>query len=524
MTDPLGMSVGTINLVAVPAGHPAVLHAWSGPDETSGATESLADALETLGEQAGGGAPVWIAVPAYWAPDRREALRSALLSRPAWTGPAAAPVLITDAQAAIAALRAWPGLPSNGVVALCDFGGAGTSITLVEADADFAPAAPTVRYPDFSGEQIDQLILDHLLARLPDDATGDPAATAEAESLSALRDACRAVKERLSEQASTTIPVDLPGHRGDIRLTRDELDELIAAPLAGAVNAVSDTFSRNGIELRRLAAVATVGGGARIPLIGSRLTERLRVPVIATPEPECAAATGAAMMAGRATGDTSATALAAATPPTSAVPQAWTATEQPADDATARALAWSEDDSKAGEPVPFSENEQMLDDRGGPEPAGAAADSSEVEPLAWYQRPVVLFAFAAALALAATAGLAYTLTATHKPGGGNAPGQHSGQTVPPLRSPETVVVTAPDGSTSVSTIPPSPAGSTTQSTAAQSTTAQSTTSQTTSRPSRTETTTTTPPTTTGTGPEPTTRARSSSAEPSATAPATTGEG
>src|SRR5690606_40419720 len=84
--------------------------------------------------------------------------------------------------------------------------------------------------------------------------------------------------------------------------------------------------------------------------------------------------------------------------------------------AALRALAWSQDDSPAEEPVPYTGADysaggaatgarppvDFTDDTGGYQ--------AEPAPLPWYKRPPVLFAFAAAAALAAMGGLAYTLT------------------------------------------------------------------------------------------------------------------
>jgi molecular chaperone DnaK (HSP70) len=69
--------------------------------------------------------------------------------------------VVSDATAALTALRANPGLPTHGVIVLCDFGGSGTSITLADAATDFAPIGETVRYPEFSGDLIDQALLTH---------------------------------------------------------------------------------------------------------------------------------------------------------------------------------------------------------------------------------------------------------------------------------------------------------------------------------------------------------------------------
>ena len=53
----------------------------------------------------------------------------------------------------------------------------------------------------------------------------------------------------------------------------------------------------NGVHPADLVAVASTGGGARIPIITTTLSERFRVPVITTPRPGLAAASGAALRA-----------------------------------------------------------------------------------------------------------------------------------------------------------------------------------------------------------------------------------
>ncbi len=71
--------------------------------------------------------------------------------------------LVSDAVASLTALQTNPGLPSQGVVALLDFGGSGTSITLADAGASFEPIDETTRYTDFAGDQIDQALLSHIV-------------------------------------------------------------------------------------------------------------------------------------------------------------------------------------------------------------------------------------------------------------------------------------------------------------------------------------------------------------------------
>ena len=89
--------------------------------------------------------------------------------------------VVSDAVAALTALQANPGIAAEGVVALLDFGGSGTSVTLANAAAGFEPIGETVRYPDFSGDLIDQALLAHVLDNLADKV--DPGATTAVESL-----------------------------------------------------------------------------------------------------------------------------------------------------------------------------------------------------------------------------------------------------------------------------------------------------------------------------------------------------
>ena len=118
-------------------------------------------------------------------------------------------------------------------------------------------------------------------------------------SLVRLRDECRRAKERLSAETATAVVANLPEHRAEVRVTRSELEDLIRLPLANFLAALDDTLERDRVPLAAVSAVATVGGGARIPLITQRLSEHLRAPVVTTPHPQLTAAEGAALIAYR---------------------------------------------------------------------------------------------------------------------------------------------------------------------------------------------------------------------------------
>ena len=242
-----------------------------------------------------------------------------------------------------------------------------------------------MRYADFSGDQIDQAVLNHVLAGVADANNADPAGTAAVGSLTRLRDESRQAKERLSAETATAVPVDLPGFQSDVRLTRTELDNLIAAPLAGLLAAIGETLQRNNIAAANLAAVATVGGGAAIPLVTQRLSEQFRVPVITTPQSQLNVAAGAALLADQALAADAPTGLAAAADAATGIaPAAWAAgaagvaaSESAADgapSATYRALAWSQDDAPGNEPVPYTGADYSADVYSGPTDARPPMD------------------------------------------------------------------------------------------------------------------------------------------------------
>src|SRR3984885_10118646 len=534
MTDSLGLSIGMTNLVAarvgaVPVTRRAVLTLFPNraaevglPSENPNLTEPgvvlfgfvervgdpvplvasdgsshqadrlLVEALDAMGRTVGDGSPpsqVTIAVPARWGPAVLGALRAMLRTKQNLSPNGVPPALVSDALAALAALNTSPGLPANGIVALLDFGGSGTSITLADAAADFRPIDETLRYTEFSGDQIDQALLAHVLADIGQSSSVDTASTMAVGALARLRDQSQQVKERLSAQTSTELTAQLPGYHSDIRVTRAELENLISDPLTGVIDALGEMLQRNRIPAASLSAVATVGGGAAIPLVTQRLSEQFRVPVVTTPRPALTTAAGAALLAAQGRGADGPTRLAAAAgdAPTGMATAAWAAgaagaaaMESAADgsaSATFRALAWSQDQG-GEEPVPYAGADYASE----PEPTSARPQMEFVppsaplpapeEPLPWYRRPSVVFSAALIAVLLATGGLVLTLTSGSGPTGTK---RSSPATSPAVTNPEspgvpltqTVTVTGTDGSpTGVTPPPPSsraPATSTTSS-------------------------------------------------------------
>ncbi len=539
MSDPLGLSIGTTNLVAARVGNQPVMrrsvltlsgHAapevgvpaahtdgivLSGFVERVGdpvplvaadgsphhADQLLVDALQAM-VYASDGQPspdTAIAVPAYWGTSTLWALRNAMRANPT-LAPNGTPVrLISDAVASLTALNANPGLSPHGVVALLDFGGGGTNITLADAASAFEPIEDTTRHTEFSGDQIDQALLNHVLEGITSAGGIDPAATAAVGSLTRLREECRNAKERLSAETVTELIAELPGYRSGIRVTRAELENLIAHPLAGVLTALENALERNRISWSNVSSVVTIGGGASIPLITQQLSEHSQAPVVTTPQPALDAAVGAALFAAFGADADAKTGVAPVLPVD--VPA------YPGDapgSATFRALAWSQDDDTADDVVPYTGDVYATD--------GTVARPSvqyvpPTEPIeeprsAFNRLPQLVFGLAAVVAVVAVGGVAVALTSasdstksTQTPKiATSAPGPTSAAPPPPSTPPPVQTVTV----TSEPPPPPPPPPTTTVPppvthiiTMTPTTTVPSTTTT-------TETTTTTTPTTTAT--------------------------
>jgi actin-like ATPase involved in cell morphogenesis len=480
------------------AGDPAGIAA---ADNTTHRSETLvADALRALAYTAtdGRALPDAVAVthPAHWDAVAVNSVRVALSRVSEWSRGRLA--LLPDSTAALFALRLNPGLPNSGTIAVCDFGGSGATVSLVDAANGYQAIAPAVRTEDFSGDRIDQALLTHVVGDLSSAGAFDSSATSAIGSLNKLRTACRYAKERLSSTMETEMTPELPGHHGGIRLSRVDLEDAIRQPLHGFVDFLHEVLERNGIRPTDLAAIATVGGGASIPLVTRMLSEQSGALVVTAPRPHLTAAVGAALRAARGPGD-SETALA----PTAAgsALDAMTVADIQRESASAPALAWSEagDDSgimqiRPGEYGDEPGTGSLAPVRPRPRQDLAAepviiGDNSDP----WYRRPVLVAISTALAVLAIGAGVLLTIRHT------------SGST--PAPSVSTTPVPAPSAPTSsVSSDSQAPTSSPSSSTPPDTSTAPSTTSETPTTTTTTEapsttTTTSQPPTTTTQGPD-----------------------
>jgi len=586
MYDPLGLSIGTTNFVAARVGFPPMTRravvtllphqppqigappgagpTFSGfvdrvedPTPLVGADgiahtpdQLLLDAIEAMVIAVGaqpGIAQLSLALPAYWDDRRARTLRDGLRNHPRLATAHGAPSLVSDAAAALAALGADPGLPTAGVVALCDFGGGGTTLTLADAAAGYEPIE-TRRYAPLSGNRVDDLLLGHVLERVGAAEHDDPTGTTAVGAVAQLREDCRLAKERLSAAETTELAVALPGRQTTVPLTRAELESLITAPLDGAVEELEEMLQRNNITAAQLTAVAAVGGAAGTPLVARTLSARMRAPVVITAQPGLNAALGAALLSAQEAGgepatatamapvsstgapDAGRTAMAPAATPT-ATPTAATAAN-PTGSAEVGELAWSAEDDSA-EPVPFTgdvPDDSYYGDGDLREPPSRIQPAVAPEPFdepgrRWFQLPQLALGLGAVVAAVAVGGVAYTLSNTSQhhddapsnsvtvppPPSGSLPEPSEAEPPPPAPPPPPSEAPPPPPVHSEAPPPPPPT------TEAPVTTTEAPTTTTTTEAPTTTTTTTEAPTTTTTTPPTTTTTR----PPTTTTPATT---
>ncbi|MGK5112612.1 Hsp70 family protein, partial [Geodermatophilus sp. CPCC 205506] len=230
-----------------------------------------------------------VTVPPSWGGHRRAVLARALESAgvPRFS-------LVSGAVAAVQHHVSTGDLPAEPTVAVYDLGASSLDTAVVGPTPDEPLAhlaVPPAPLP-WGGRDVDDLVLG-LVRPYTDLPAGEPGTRDAAR---ALRAACVAAKEALAAETA----VDVDGGSGPVRVTREELDELLAGPARASVAALAATVAAAGVDLHRLDAVVLAGGGGRLPLVAELLSGELDRPVVVGPDPALSAALGAAGLAAEA--------------------------------------------------------------------------------------------------------------------------------------------------------------------------------------------------------------------------------
>lgn len=345
----IGVKIGTANSVAVAASE----HSWEGAvsvetsalvdaddfvarvgdpvpmlddhGHTIAAAEIYADAVTALLARLNLGtdssrfddAHLSVVFPDNWTDQAVDEARTALAAHPDAV-PAESTTWVPESRATLAAAEHAEGAFGDGTVVVCDLGATGVTVSVLTTGSDAAPVGRPVRLETVSGNEFDRLVLAHTLRVTGADAEVDSGLAdpqrngAILDDVNRLRGDCRRAKECLSVDTDTVVDVRVGDVRTEARLVRDDIEDLLRAPILESVALVREALTASAVGLDSSEAAATGlnpagatavllgGGGAAIPLVTEMLSSTLRLPVVGDPDPASASAAGGALMAGAA--------------------------------------------------------------------------------------------------------------------------------------------------------------------------------------------------------------------------------
>lgn len=235
---------------------------------------------------------VVITHPASYGPYKLDLLRQAV--RQAEIGDA---VLLSEPEAAAIHYADQERVEPGAVVAVYDFGGGTFDAAVLRKTGDrFDLLGEAEGLERLGGVDFDQAILGLVNA-----ATGraldaldqdDPTARAAANRL---RDECRQTKEALSSDTEGVIPVLLTALQTEVRLTREEFEEMVRPRLRETIATLERCVRSAGLTFDQVDRILLVGGSSRIPVVGALVREATGRPTAIDAHPKHAIALGAAI-------------------------------------------------------------------------------------------------------------------------------------------------------------------------------------------------------------------------------------
>ncbi|AXK46635.1 Hsp70 family protein [Brachybacterium saurashtrense] len=179
-------------------------------------------------------------------------------------------------------------------IAVYDLGGGTFDSSLVEADGTGHVVLGSHGDSRLGGDDLDEVLLELVLERVGE-LSGLTADTLGPAGLAALREECRAAKERLLPQTRRMM-IDLGQEHEPVILPVEEFyaaaTPLVERTLEVMAPLVGELEAESGI-----AGIYLVGGGSGLPLVGRRLRERFGRRVHRSPYPAASTAIGLAIAA-----------------------------------------------------------------------------------------------------------------------------------------------------------------------------------------------------------------------------------
>ncbi|GAM48617.1 hypothetical protein NSK11_contig00083-0018 [Nocardia seriolae] len=264
------------------------------------AADLVAAAVGRALDQAGPADAVVACYPAWWSQHTVEVQRTALTESGLDTV-----ALVPEPTAAMRWLQEVHESSHDGAMVVYDLGATGLTVSVARTGAMSGLLGEPVRTTAVAGSEFDLLTMRYVLAHAVGERDFDPFDPLVEQELAALRIRCKNAKEALSTNTATVVPVRLPGlGHTDVRLVRDDIEELLRGPLLGSTDLVREALRRAGVASADLDGVLVTGGGAGIPLVTELLSTEFGIPVAAAADPAHLSAHGAALLAADLLADT----------------------------------------------------------------------------------------------------------------------------------------------------------------------------------------------------------------------------
>jgi molecular chaperone DnaK len=258
---------------------------------------------QVIGREGGAPASICVSYPANWGPYKidlmRQAVRMADLDGPV--------IYTTEPEAAAVSYAQQQRIEPGAIVAVYDLGG-GTfdAAVLRKTGIGFDILGRPEGIERLGGIDFDAAVFNHVRAALGGklDELDEDDATAIA-AVARLREECVNAKEALSSDTDTTIPVLLPHHATEVRLTRSEFEAMVRPALYGSVEALKRALRSADCAPDQVHSILLVGGSSRMPIVAQLVGAEFGRPVAVDAHPKHGVALGASWLASGATAQTS---------------------------------------------------------------------------------------------------------------------------------------------------------------------------------------------------------------------------
>ncbi|MFJ4658602.1 Hsp70 family protein [Nocardia sp. NPDC088792] len=257
------------------------------------AADLVAAAVGRAVDDTGPAASIVACYPAWWTQHTVEVQRTALTA-----AGLDSVALVPEPTAAMRWLQEVHESSHDGAMAVYDLGATGLTVSVARTGAMSGLLGEPIHSTTVAGAEFDLLTLRFVLGYAIGEKDFDPFDPMVEQELTALRDRCRNAKETLSKNTATVVPVRLPGSAPvDVRLVRDEVEDLYRESLLASADLVREAVRRAGLTLADLDGVLLTGGGAAMPLVTELISTEIGVPVAAAADPAHLSAHGAALLA-----------------------------------------------------------------------------------------------------------------------------------------------------------------------------------------------------------------------------------